>query len=356
MSAQVSRGVTDLVGRTPLVELTRLFNGGPRVFAKLECSNPGGSAKDRPAAAVLEHALATGAIRAGDTVVESSSGNFGVALAQQARWHGLRFICVVDPRTNHATRRLIEAYGAEVHAVTRPDPKTGDWLVARIVAVQELVESRPGAWWPNQYANALNAAAHRDGTMQEILDTLGDAPTALYVATSSTGTLVGCTEALRQRGHDTRVVAVDAWGSVLFAGARGDRKLPGFGAGMVPALAARARPDALTRVSDLDCVVGCRRLVAREALLMGASAGGVVSALAQDLAPYGADYRPDDKVVLIFHDGGERYLDTVYDDAWVAGELGVGSERLQALIAEPPDTDTTDPDLLADRPRVGVPT
>lgn len=349
MSAQVFRGVTDLVGRTPLVELTRLFSGGPRVFAKLECRNPAGSAKDRPAAAVLEHALATGAIRAGDTVVESSSGNFGVALAQQARWHGLRFVCVVDPRTNHATRRLIEAYGGEVHTVTHPDSDTGDWLVARIVAVQQLVESRPGAWWPNQYANTLNAAAHRDGTMQEILDALGDPPTALYVATSSTGTLVGCTEGLRRHGHDTRIVAVDAWGSVLFAGARGDRKLPGFGAGMVPALAARARPDALTRVSDLDCVVGCRRLVAREALLMGASAGGVVSALALDLDNYGTNYGTNDKVVLIFHDGGERYLDTVYDDAWVASELDVSPEQLRALITEPPDSDA-----LVDDPRMGV--
>ena len=350
MSAQIFRGVTDLVGRTPLIELDRLFSGGPRVFAKLECRNPAGSAKDRPAAAVLKDALATGAIRPGDTVVESSSGNFGVALAQQARWHGLRFVCVVDPRTNDATRRLIEAYGGEVHTVTRPDPDTGDWLVARILAVQQLVESNPRAWWPNQYANTLNAAAHRDGTMAEILDDLGHAPTALYVATSSTGTLVGCTEGLRRHGHDTRVVAVDAWGSVLFAGARGDRKLPGFGAGTVPALAALARPDALTRVSDLDCVVGCRRLVAREALLMGASAGGVVSALALDLAEHRADYRAEDEVVLIFHDGGERYLDTVYDDDWVASELGVSSEQLLALIDETSDTESLDHE-----PRMGVP-
>lgn len=324
--------MTDLIGNTPLVALTRLFDGhGPRVYAKLESQNPGGSAKDRPAAAMLEEALATGQVRPGDTIVESSSGNLGVALAQQARWHGLRFICVVDPRTNETTKRLIRAYGGEVLTIDQPDPATGDWLVARIAAVQVLVSSMPGAWWPNQYGNHLNPVAHRDGTIREVLSELGRTPTALYVATSSTGTLVGCTDGLRQAGHDTRIVAVDAAGSVLFAGARGQRKLPGFGAGIVPALAAAARPDHVVRVTDLDCVTGCRRLVATEALLVGASAGGVVSALARDLGDYG----PEDDVVMVFHDAGARYLDTVYDDTWVSHQLSVSLAEVRAMAGTP---------------------
>ena len=156
-------GLPFLIGRTPLVELARMGGpGGPRALVKLELTNPGGSAKDRPAARMLADALESGDLRPGGTVVESSSGNLGVALAQQAAYRGLRFICVVDPRSSQVNRRLIEAYGGVVHMVSEPDPVDGDWLRARIDAVQQLVASIPGAWWPNQYANVNNAAAHRD--------------------------------------------------------------------------------------------------------------------------------------------------------------------------------------------------
>lgn len=326
--ANIRSGVSDLVGDTPLVELSRLFGAsGPRVLAKLEGRNPGGSAKDRPAAAMIAHALEEGLIGPGSTVVESSSGNLGVALAQQCRLQGLQFICVVDSRTSTTTRRLIELYGGTVHQVTEPDPMTGDWLVARLDAVQRIVSRTPNAWWSNQYANPFNSAAHRDGTVREICEALGDAPTALYIATSSTGTLGGAQQLLRANGHATRLVAVDAVGSVLFGGMRGERKLPGIGAGIVPALAEYAEPDAVIRVSDLDCVVGCRRLARAEALLVGASAGGVIAAVASEIDRYGRD----DVVALIFHDLGERYLETVFDDAWVSDNLGCDPDTVCAL-------------------------
>lgn len=327
-------GAPGLVGRTPLVELARLpMSDGPRVVAKLESANPAGSAKDRPAARMLATAVAEGRLGPGGTVVESSSGNLGVALAQQCGYHGFRFICVVDPRTPHQTVRLIEAYGGTVHRVESPDPSTGDWLAARISVVRDLVNQIPDAWWPNQYANHENAAAHRDGAVAEIVETLGHAPTALYVATSSTGTLVGSQQWLRDHGMPTRVIAVDAQGSVLFEGTRGDRRLPGFGAGIVPALAAHADPDEVVRVDDVESVVGCRRLVRHESLLVGASAGGVVSAFLR----HQHRYRPTDTVALLFHDGGERYLDTVYDDRWVAEHLGVNPSQIPDLVDLPPD-------------------
>lgn len=330
----VIAGAPGLVGHTPLVELSRLrMSDGPRVVAKLEGTNPAGSAKDRPAARMLATAVAGGLLRPGGTVVESSSGNLGVALAQQCGYHGFRFICVIDPRTPHQTTRMIEAYGGTVHRVVSRDPRTGDWLAARISKVRELVDRIPGAWWPNQYANPENAAAHRDGAVAEIIETLGHAPAALYVATSSTGTLVGSQQWLRDRGLPTRVIAVDAQGSVLFEGTRGNRWLPGFGAGIVPALAAHADPDEVVRVDDLESVVGCRRLVRHESLLVGASAGGVVSAFQR----HQRRYRPTDTVALLFHDGGERYLDTVYDDAWVTERLGVDPALLADLVDPPPD-------------------
>jgi len=327
--------VSDLVGGTPLVRLRRLAAdrpGAPHLYLKLEAANPGGSAKDRPAARMVQRAWDAGLIGPGSTIVESSSGNLGVALAQQARRQGLDFVCVVDPRTSRSTLQLIEAYGGRLLQVTQPDPETGDWLAARIQAVHRLLAEIPGAWWPDQYASPDNAAAHEDGTMREILDALDGDVAAVLVATSSTGTLVGCGDRLRAEGVDTRLIAVDAVGSALFGGRRGMRELPGLGAGLVPPLAARARPHEVLRVGDLDCVVGCRRLADREALLVGASAGGVVTAAERVLDRFG----PDDHLVLVAHDGGERYLDTVYDDGWVTDRLGCPPDRLAALTAGPP--------------------
>ncbi len=311
------------MGSTPLVRLRRLHPYGPRVYAKLESFNPGGSAKDRPAAAMIAAAMDAGMLRAGDTVVESSSGNLGVALAQLCRWHGLEFICVVDPRTPRQTARMIEVYGGRLHRVTEPDSRTGDWLVARRHAVTELLGTIPRSWTPDQYANRLNPHSHTQ-TMLEILADLGRPPTALFVAASTTGTLQGCQQHLQSVGASTRVFAVDALGSVLFGGASGPRLMPGFGAGVVPPLAAHAAPHAVVRVDDIDCVAGCRRLAWAESLLVGASGGGVVTALGRELARFGVD----DEIVLVLHDGGERYLDTVYDDEWVAQNLGCEAQAL----------------------------
>lgn len=322
--------VEDLIGRTPLVRLGRFEHpaGSPRVLAKLEWFNLGGSAKDRPAQRMLDMAMARGLLPPGGTVVESSSGNLGVALAQQCARRRLRFICVVDPRANPSTVRLIEAYGATVHRVTAPDPDTEDWLAARLAAVRDLVDSTPGAWWPDQYGNADNAAAHAQGTMAEVLDDVGEDLSAVLVATSTTGTVVGCQDALKARGVQAHVVAVDAAGSVLFGGTRGTRLLPGIGAGVVPHLSVRARPDTVVRVDDLDCVVGCRAVLAAEGMLVGASAGGVVHAFQQLRGLFG----PSDTVALIMHDGGERYVDTVYDNEWVESRLGESRSGLDARV------------------------
>lgn len=325
----VCSSVAELVGQTPLLDLSGLLGGGRlRVLAKLEMCNPAGSAKDRPALAMLQQALADGRVHPGGVVVESSSGNLGVALAQHCRLLGLRLVCVIDPRTSPTTRRLIEAYGGEVVQVDRPDPVTGDWLQARLDTVRRIVEATPGAWWPNQYANADNPAAHRTGAVKEVVDALGGAPRALFVATSSTGTLVGSQRYLRDHGHPTEVVAVDAAGSVLFGGSRGTRLLPGYGAGVVPPLAGQAAPADVVRVDDTACVVGCRRVARGASLLVGASAGGVVEAFLS----VRDDFRAGDTVVLLFHDGGERYLDTVFDDAWVETHLGLTPALLTALL------------------------
>ena len=322
-------GILDAIGDTPLVSLRRLLDRSDiAVWAKLEAANPGGSAKDRPAAGMLRDALREGLIGPGTTVIESSSGNMGVGLAQACRYHGMHLICVVDARAHDTNIRTMRALGADVRIVTEPDPETGDLLVARLKLVADLLARTPGSFWPNQYANASNPAAHAAGTMREIDEALDGDVDYVFVATSTTGTLRGCVDYLRGHDRATKVVAVDAAGSALFGGRHGRRLLPGFGAGVESTLSLGAEFDELVRVSDLDCVVGCRRLVDREAILAGASAGGVVYAL-ESLA---AGMPAGSRCAAILHDGGSGYLGTVYDDGWVERELGCDAAALRVLI------------------------
>jgi 2,3-diaminopropionate biosynthesis protein SbnA len=313
-AGRVCDGVLDVVGETPLVRLRRYLPDATfQLFAKLEALNPAGSIKDRPAKRILEHALRTGLLAAGGLVIESSSGNMGIGLAQACRYHGLRFLCVVDPKTTAANLQILRAYRAEIDLVSEPHPETGEFLQARIARVQELLRAAPGAFWPNQYANLRNSAAHYHSTMHEVATALDGKVDFLFVPTSTCGTLRGCGEYVRDRGLATRVIAVDALGSVIFSDHRAPRAIPGLGAGLRPPLCELSLVGECVHVSDLDCIAGCRRLMEREAIFAGGSSGGVLAAVEAfaDRIPAGA------MVVALLPDRGERYLDTVFSDEWV---------------------------------------
>jgi 2,3-diaminopropionate biosynthesis protein SbnA len=315
----VDEGILSAIGNTPLIRLNRFLPAAPfQLFGKLEALNPGGSIKDRPAVAILEDGLRSGAIGPDSVIVESSSGNMGIGLAQACRYHGLRFICVVDPKTVPQNLAVLRAYGAEIDYVAEPDPATGEFLQARLNRVEELLKQIEGSFWPNQYKNLQNPSAHYHNTMAEIAAELGGKIDFLFVATSTCGTVRGCSEYARDHGLGTRVVAVDAIGSLIFSDQKAKRMIPGLGAGMRPPLCEISLIDDFILVSDTDCVAGCRRLVAREAILAGGSSGAVMSAIEkyQGNIPAGAT------CVAILPDRGERYLDTVYDDDWVKLHLG----------------------------------
>lgn len=318
-SAAPSVGVLDAVGGTPLVELVRLDPDARfRVYAKLEAHNPGGSIKDRSALEMLHAAIRGGDVVPGrTTVVESSSGNLGIGLAQACAYLGVRFRCVVDPRTNAQNIAIMRALGAEVEVVTETDPATGEYLPVRKRRVGELLTELDSAFWPNQYANPGNPLAHRT-TMREIAEAVPGGVDYLFCATSSCGTLRGCADFVRDHRLPTTVVAVDAAGSAIFAPPSGPRLIPGHGAAVRPALHRDGIADAVVIVDDVDCVAGCRRLAAREAILAGGSSGAVVAAL----AAMRERIRDAAACVLILPDRGERYLDTIYDDEWVAGRFG----------------------------------
>lgn len=312
-------GILSTIGNTPLIRLSRVFKESQfRLLAKLEGFNPGGSAKDRPALNILEEAIEAGEIRPETVVVESSSGNFGIGLAQACRYLGLRFVCVVDPRTTQQNMRILKAYGAELDVISDPDLKGGDFLQGRISRVQTLLREFRDSFWPNQYANLANAVAHYKTTMREIVMALNGDIDYLFCAASTCGTIRGCAEYVRDYNLKTKIFAVDAVGSVIFGGQTAKRLIPGHGAARRPELYQPDLADECIHVTDLDCIVGCHRLVRSEAILAGGSSGGVLMALShyQDRIPPGAT------VVVIFHDRGERYLDTIYSDRWVEEHFG----------------------------------
>ncbi|MCC9600458.1 2,3-diaminopropionate biosynthesis protein SbnA [Stieleria sp. JC731] len=322
----VCDGVLDAIGNTPLVRFDRyLENKDVDLLVKLESGNPGGSAKDRPAKNMIDVALAKRQINPETTIIESSSGNMGIGLAQACRYHSMPFICVVDPRAQQQNLRMIQALGGTIEMVDKPI--AGDFLKARLARVCQLLEQIPNCFWPNQYANSANPEAHFHGTIAEIDRALDGNYDALFVATSSTGTIQGCQEYLRMRGRRVKVYAVDACGSVLFGGVSGTRQIPGLGAGRVPPLARSTNVDRVIRVNDLQCVVGCRRAAAREAVLVGGSAGGVLEAVRQV-----SSRLRHQRCVAVLHDSGSRYLDTVFNDDWVKEHLQCSTERLQHLI------------------------
>jgi 2,3-diaminopropionate biosynthesis protein SbnA len=317
---KMSGGILGAIGGTPLVHLEKIFAASQfECFAKLEGLNPGGSSKDRPSVAIVERALQTGEINSDTLIVEGSSGNTGIGLAQVCAYHGLRFRCLVDPKVTQQNIGILAAYGAEIEIVEDPDPETGELLPAKLKRIDEILKTVKNSFWVDQYASAENSGAHYRSTVKEILRDLdGQMLDYLFVATATCGTIKGCLDYLLDHGYPTRVIAVDALGSQIFSNARIARQIPGLGSGICPTLTPTEGVNKVLHVSATDCVVGCRRLARFEAILAGGSSGGVISAIDR----MSKEIPEGSTVVALLPDRGERYLDTIYSDEWVQRELG----------------------------------
>lgn len=321
-AAVLSDGILKAVGKTPLVRLTRLFPSSEfHLHAKLEMANPGGSGKDRSALGMLLDGCERGEIGPGTTVIESSSGNLGVGLAQACAYLNLRFICVVDARTTANHVAILKAYGAEVEIVTPDDAPDGDLLAARLHRVQQLKQRIGDSYWINQYANPSNPQAQYE-VFREIQESLPGGVDYLFVATSTCGTLRGCREFIRDHWLGTRLIAVDAAGSVIFGDTPKPRLIPGHGASRRPPLYEENLEDEHIHVTDGECIAGCFRLLRREAIFAGGSSGAVVAAIGKmgHRIPRGAT------VAAILCDRGDRYLDTIYSPHWIGENFGAGFE------------------------------
>lgn len=309
----IYESVVSCVGQTPLVYLRRLFPyQGLDIIAKLEFLNPGGSVKDRPARFIVEQGLQDGTISERTHLIESTSGNLGIALAMVARVHKLAFTCVVDPKISATNLQMLQLLGANIEMVQEPDNQ-GGYLQSRIQRVHELLRTIPESLWINQYANDLNWKAHYYTTGSEIVASLDEPIDCLILAVSTTGTILGVSSRLRQEFPNLRVIAVDATGSVIFGAPPAPREIPGIGASRVPELKSQVQVDEVIYVNDWESVQGCRALLSYEGIFAGGSSGSVIAAIQKLLPTLPSSYR----ILTLLPDRGERYLNLVYDDNWV---------------------------------------
>jgi len=331
--------VTAAVGGTPVVALDRLAAGvEPRIVAKLESMNPGGSVKDRIALPMIEAAEKAGLLRPGGTIVEPTSGNTGVGLAMAAAVKGYKCIFVMPDKQSDEKRSLLRAYGAEVVICPTdvdPDDERSYYRVS-----DRLARETPGAWKPDQYSHPANPEAHYTTTGPEIWDATEGRLTHFVAGIGTGGTISGAGRYLKDRNADVVVVGADPEGSVY----SGDTPRPyfteGIGEDFWPGTYDRGVCDVIVRVSDRDAMLTARQATAAEGILMGESCGTALWAalqVARDL-----DNR-DALFVVLLPDSGRNYLSKLYSDEWLH----------EAGLLEPAES-APDYDWRATRPDVVV--
>ncbi|MFD7628813.1 2,3-diaminopropionate biosynthesis protein SbnA [Streptomyces sp. NPDC059851] len=289
---------------------------GQPLFLKCEGFNFAGSIKLKAAIEMVETAEQEGLLTEDSIIVESSSGNLGVALSMIAASKGYQFLCVTDSRCNLPTRLMMEALGSEVRTISQEGHANG-FLGARLDYVRALCASDDRYVWLSQYTNPGNWRAHFRRTAPAIARRF-PALDVLFVGAGTTGTLMGCARFFREWHRPVRIVALDAVGSVSFGGEPGRRMIPGLGMSIRPPLLDESFVDEVVRVEETDTIRACHRM-ARKGFLFGGSTGTVVSGATRWLAEH--DTR-DLTAVALAPDLGERYLDTVYQRNWLHALYG----------------------------------
>lgn len=315
----ISRDVTEAVGKVPIVRLNRL--GGAcrahELYLKLESCNPGGSIKEKNAVYLVRQAVASGRLRPGGTIIESSSGNFGIGLAMVGAALGYRVIIVVDPKTPPPIRRMLSAYGAELADVPAGEADAfGSLQLARMKKAEALARDIPGGWYVCQHLNAANPDAHAEYTAREIEAAFDELPDMIVVGVSTAGQVAGLTRYFARRHPEVKFAAVDVAGSAILGTPRHPYKMTGLGLCFAPPAFDPGALAAAYSVSDQLAFSMCHLLARKEGLLLGASTGAIVSA---GLACAAACDGPR-KILMINPDRGDRYLETVYNPDWLKAQ------------------------------------
>jgi N-(2-amino-2-carboxyethyl)-L-glutamate synthase len=289
---------------------------------KLEQTNPTGSVKYRTAIGLLAALDAAEPLRPGARVVESTSGNLGIAMAALLSELSCHLVAVVDPKASAPARELIRDHGGEIVEVASRD-EHGGYLLTRLATVRRLRAEDPSLRWTNQYSNPANPAIHRQTIAVELINQTGGALDAVLVPVSTGGTLAGISDGLRSLNHPAAVYAVDAAGSLVTCDTAHPHLLTGIGATRKSSFLRSRHYTSAWRVRDALAFAMCRILMADTGLSIGGSGGAAVAAFVQALWT-GRELAYHQCPVALIADGGERYLNTIYGDGWLAshGVLG----------------------------------
>lgn len=301
--------IRELIGNTPMVKLKNNFSGN--LYAKLEYNNFSGSIKDRAANNILYNAVLNDEINQDSTIVESSSGNFGISLSLQCNVLGLNSTIIVDPHINPINHKMLQLFADKIIQVQEPD-QTGGYLLNRIKKVKEIIATQPNHFWTNQYGNVNNYKAYRTLAF-EVAKKLTRLD-YLFVAVSSCGTITGLSRYLKELFPNLTVVAIDIKGSLIFSDVKAQRHIPGLGAGKAADFLEDDTVDDVMILNHKEIITGCREMLKANSIFVGGSSGACYYGAMRYLSKLKTSKAYN--ALMICPDKGFSYVDTIYDKKW----------------------------------------
>lgn len=316
-----AENILGTIGNTPMVKLNKIIEGiDALVLAKVETFNPGNSVKDRMAVKMIEDAEADGRLKPGGTIIEGTSGNTGMGLALCAIVKGYKLICVISDKQSKEKMDILRAVGAKV-VVCPTDVEPTDPRSYYSVS-KRLAEETPNSWYVNQYDNLSNAKAHYEQTGPEIWEQTEGKITHFIVGVGTGGTISGVAKYLKEKNPNVKCWGIDTYGSVFKkyheTGIFDENEIysyitEGIGEDILPKNVDFSLIDGFTKVTDKDAAVYTRKLALEEGIFVGNSAGAAIKGLLQ----LKDEFKPDDVVVVLFHDSGSRYVGKMFNDDWM---------------------------------------
>ena len=324
----------DLIGKTPMVEVTKIDTGTCRLFLKLEAQNPGGSIKDRIALSMIDAAEREGFLKPGGTIVEATAGNTGLALTLVGQAKGYKVLLVIPDKMSKEKIQHLRAMGADVR-LTRSDVPHGHPEYYTDMA-ERLAQQIPGGFYVNQFANDANSEAHFKTTGPEIWEQMGGQVDAVVAGIGSGGTITGVARYLKSVGSDAKVILADPVGSTLAGivnegvpGPEGSYTVEGIGQNFVPDTADITLVDKAYSIPDAEAIATVRELLLKEGVLAGSSSGTLIAAALR----WCREQTEPRRVVTFVCDTGAKYLSKVYNDAWLADQ-GLGERALHGDLSD----------------------
>ena len=324
----------DLIGKTPMVEVTRIDTGPCRLFLKLEAQNPGGSIKDRIALSMIAAAEAEGFLKPGGTIVEATAGNTGLALTLVGQAKGYKVLLVIPDKMSKEKIQHLRAMGADVR-LTRSDVPHGHPEYYTDMA-ERLAQQIPGGFYVNQFANAANSLAHFQTTGPEIWEQMDGDIDAFVAGIGSGGTITGIAQYLKSMGSKAEIILADPVGSTLAGivndgvpGPEGSYTVEGIGQNFVPDTARMELIDKAYSIPDAEAIATVREVLLKEGILAGSSSGTLIAAALR----WCREQTEPKRVVTFVCDTGAKYLSKVYNDAWLADQ-GLGDQPMHGDLSD----------------------